>query len=290
MVARSSRIKLSAGHIFWHEAGADGRPVVIFLHGSWHDNTQWASAIEILSQNFQCLAIDLLGFGNSTALQVPTSIEMEVDCLHEFLTALKLRRVYLVGHSLGAWIAVSYALKYPQVVAGIVVISPEGFSLNNWKQYHFPTKLLVANPTLFKVWLKGLQVITSIADGAEFLEKSQDSWRLLDRFPTTCKLLFQRSKTEIRRELVADRLERFSLPFLILQPDTAKRIIIEQSQAYAGAVRQAEYKLINGSSFTAVGGASLQENRELMPQMAREIQIFLDRIQLQIEQSASPGG
>ena len=139
MVARSSRIKLSAGQIFWHEAGEDRRPVVIFLHGSWHDNTQWSSAIEILSQNFQCLAIDLLGFGNSTALQTPTSIEMEVDCLHEFLTTLKLRRVYLVGHSLGAWIAVSYALKYPQVVAGVVVISPEGFSLNNWQQYHFTT-------------------------------------------------------------------------------------------------------------------------------------------------------
>jgi pimeloyl-ACP methyl ester carboxylesterase len=282
MVARSSRIKLSAGHIFWCEAGADRRPVVIFLHGSWHDRTQWASAIEILSQNFQCLAIDLLGFGNSTALQMPTSIEMEVDCLHEFLTALKLRRVYLVGHSLGAWIAVSYALKYSQVVAGVVAISPEGFSLNNWKQYHFSTKLVVANPALFKVWLKGLQVITSIADGAEFLEKSQDRWRSIDLFPTTCKLLFQRSTNEIRCELVADRLDRFSLPFLILQPDTAKRIIIEQSQAYAGAVRQSEYKLINGSGFTA--------DRELMPQMAREIQIFLDRIQLQIEQNASPGG
>jgi pimeloyl-ACP methyl ester carboxylesterase len=279
MVAHSSRIKLSAGQIFWHEAGADRRPVVIFLHGSWHDNTQWSSAIEILSQNFQCLAIDLLGFGNSTALKTPSTIETEVDCLHEFLTTLKLRQVYLVGHSLGAWIAVSYALKYPDSVTGIVAISPEGFSLKNWQQYHFPTKLVISNSVLFKVWLKGLQLITSIADGARPLEKSQTYWRLLDKFPTTCKLLFQRSTREIRRELVADRLDRFSLPFLILQPDTAKPIIIEQSQAYARAVRQAEYKLING---TSVAG-----DRELMPQMAQEISGFLDRIQLQIEQNTS---
>lgn len=282
MVARSSRIKLSAGQIFWHEAGADRRPVVIFLHGSWHDNTQWSSAIEILSQNFQCLAIDLLGFGNSIALQTPTTIEMEVDCLHEFLTALKLRRVYLIGHSLGAWIAVSYALKYPQSVTGIVAISPEGFSLNNWQQYHFLAKLVIGNPVLFKVWLKSLQIVASIADGAKPLEKAQANWRLLENSPTTCKLLFQRSTREIRRELVADRLDRFSLPFLILQPDTAKQIIIEQSQAYASAVRQAEYKLINGSN--------LASDRELMPQVAREISDFLDRVQLQFEQNASLGG
>jgi pimeloyl-ACP methyl ester carboxylesterase len=277
MVARSSRIKLSAGQIFWSEAGDNRRPVVIFLHGSWHDRTQWSSAIEILSQNFQCLAIDLLGFGNSTASQTPISIEMEVDCLHEFLTTLKLRRVYLVGHSLGAWIAVSYALKYPQVVAGVAVISPEGFSLNSWKQYHFPTKLVVANPALFKVWLKGVQVVTSISDGAEVMEKSQAYWRLLDKFPTTCKLLFQRSTSEIRRELVVDRLDEFNLPFLILQPDTAKPIVIEQSQAYARAVRQSEYKLINGSS--------VNSERELMPQMAREIQLFLDRVELQCDRT-----
>ncbi len=282
MVARSSRIKLSAGQIFWREAGDDRRPALIFLHGSWHDNTQWSSAIEILSQSFQCLAIDLLGFGNSDALQVPTSIDIEVDCLHEFLTTLKLRQVYLVGHSLGAWIAVNYALKYPQSVTGIVAISPEGFSLNNWKQYHFSTKLVVGTPVLFKVWLKGLQVITSIADDARTLEKSQDRWRLFEKFPTTCKLLFQRSTTEIRRELVADRLDRFNLPFLILQPDTAKQIIIEQSQAYALAVSQAEYR--------SIVGANLAADRDLMPQMAREIQVFIDRIQLQIEQNASLGG
>lgn len=282
MVARSSRIKLSAGQIFWHEAGADRRPVVIFLHGSWHDNLQWSSAIEILSQNFQCLAIDLLGFGNSVALKTPSTIEMEVDCLHEFLTTIKLRRVYLVGHSLGAWIAVSYALKYPDSVTGIVAISPEGFSLNNWKQYHFPTKLVIGNSVLFKVWLKGLNLVTSIADGAISLEKFQTYWRLLEKFPTTCKLLFQRSKREIRRELVADRLDRFNLPFLILQPDTAKQVIIEQSQAYARAVHQAEYKLINGANLTG--------DRELMPQMVWEISDFLDRVQLQIEQNASLGG
>ncbi|WP_310418927.1 alpha/beta hydrolase [Chamaesiphon sp. OTE_8_metabat_110] len=271
MVDRSSRIKLSAGQIFWHEAGDSRRPVLIFLHGSWHDRTQWDGAINLLSKNFHCLALDLLGFGNSIAVQAPNSIEMEVDCLQEFITALKLRQIYLIGHSLGAWIAVSYALKYPKLVKGIVTISPEGFSVANW-QYQFTTRWLLSQPSMFRLWLNSLQVIASIGDGVEPLTKSLAYWGFFKRFPTTCKLLFQRSERDIRRELVADKLAQFKLPLLILQSDRAERQTIEQSQSYARSVRTSEYKLIKEPALTSPP--------ESIRQMAVEIQDFLDRLQL----------
>jgi pimeloyl-ACP methyl ester carboxylesterase len=274
MVDRSSRIKLSAGQIFWREAGDDRRPVLIFLHGSWHDRTQWESAIDLLSRDFHCFAIDLLGFGNSIALKTPDSIEIEVDCLNEFLMALKLRQVYLVGHSLGAWIAVSYTLKYPKSVKGVIAISPEGFSLTNWK-YYLVTKWLLSHPLIFKLWLNGLKVLTSISDDARPLEQSQSYWSFFKKFPTTCYLLFQRSRREISQELVADRLSQFSQPLLIVQSDRADRFEIEQSQAYAQAVCQSEYKLIEESELTSP--------RESMLYIAQEIQEFLIRVQLQID-------
>jgi pimeloyl-ACP methyl ester carboxylesterase len=272
MVDRSSRIKLSAGQIFWHEAGDNRRPVLIFLHGSWHERTQWDRAIEILSKNFHCLALDLLGFGNSIALQAPTSIEMEVDCLHEFITALKLHEVYLIGHSLGAWIAMSYALKYPKSVKGVTIVDPEGFALSN--RQGLLTQWVLAHPLIFKLCLNGLKVMTSIGDGAQPLEKSLSYWKFFNKFPTTCKLLFQRSNREIRRELVADRLAQFSLPLLVLQSARADRQTIEQSQAYARATQISEYMLIEASD--------LISSQASMQQIAHEIQEFLDRLQPRI--------
>ena len=274
MVDRSSRIKLSTGQISWHEAGDDRRPVLIFLHGSWHDRRQWDRAIELLSKDFHCLAIDLLGFGNSTAIETPNSIEMEVDCLHEFITALKLRQVYPIGHSLGAWIAISYALKYPKLVKGIVTISPEGFFRSN-RQYNLGTKWLLAHPAIFELWLNSLQAMVSIGDGAEPLEKSLAYWNFYKQFPTTCKLLFQRSVRDISRELVADRLAQFRLPLLILQSDRAHRQTIEQSQAYARNISTSEYKLIAESASTSP--------QELMGRIAIEIQEFINRLQLQVD-------
>src|SRR6478672_1523022 len=95
---RNSRIRLSQGQIFWREVGQG--PVLVFLHGSWSDSSQWISVIERLSEDYACFAVDLLGFGESERPQVHYSIEFEVECLVEFLETLNLRQVYLIGHSL----------------------------------------------------------------------------------------------------------------------------------------------------------------------------------------------
>ena len=231
----NSRIKVSAGQIFWRETGDNHRPHAIFLHGSWDDSRQWQPIIELLGHNFHCLAIDLLGFGNSTAVETPGSISVEVDCLHEFVTALKLRPVYLVGHSLGAWVAISYALKYPDLVQGVVAISPEGFSLANWQQYSKFTRWLLAHPRLFKLWLSGLAVVTSISDGADPLVKRQKYWNFFHDFPTTCKILFQQSSNDLQAELVANRLRQIGAPFLVLQSD------VDSSQAKRHRWRQTKW-------------------------------------------------
>jgi pimeloyl-ACP methyl ester carboxylesterase len=269
MVDRSSHIKISTGQIFWRESGDSENPIVIFLHGSWDDSNQWAKIVEPLSKNFHCFAIDLLGFGNSTSIESPNSIEVEVDCLHEFLTALKLRPVYLIGHSLGAWIAVSYTLKYPDLVQGVVAISPEGFSLTYWQQYSQLTKWLLTQPWLFKLWLSGLKVMASIGDGAYPMVKHQSQWTLLDKFPTTYQLFFKRSIQSIDRELVATKLSQFRKSFLVLQNDADNRLTIEQSQAYARAVWKSEYQWIT--------------DREADLQIALEIQRFIDRVQTKID-------
>jgi pimeloyl-ACP methyl ester carboxylesterase len=275
MVDRSSHIKISTGQVFWREAGDSENPVVIFLHGSWDDSNQWAKIVEPLSKNFHCFAIDLLGFGNSIAIETPSSIEIEVDALQEFITALKLRPAYLVGHSLGAWIAVSHTLKYPDLVQGVVAISPEGFSLMYWQQYSQFTKWLLMHPWLSRLWVGGLKVLASVSDGGYPMVKHQPQWVLLDKFPTTYRLFFERSIQSISAELVAERLSQFRKSFLVLQNETDNQLTIQQSQAYAKAVWKSEYQSIKNSESGSIEEADLQ--------IVLEIQGFIDRVQTKID-------
>ena len=275
MVDRSSHIKISTGQIFWREAGDNENPIIIFLHGSWEDSQQWGKIIEPLSKNFHCFAIDLLGFGNSTAIKTPNLIEIEVNCLHEFLTTLKLHPIYFVGHSLGAWVAINYTLKYPDLVQGVVAISPEGFSLAYWQQYDRFAKWLMMRPLLFRLWVSGLKVIASVSDGAYPMVKHKPQWTLLDKFPTTYKLFFERSIESIKHELVAERLSQFRKSFLVLQNEADDRLTIEQSKAYAKAVWKSEYQWIKNTESISIQDTDIQ--------IALEIQGFIDRVQTKID-------
>ena len=124
---RNSRVKLSVGQIFWREIGQG--PSLVFLHGSWEDGSQWLRTIELLNSHYQCFAPDLLGFGDSERPNVHYSIELEVECLAQYLDTLNLREVYLIAHSVGGWVAASYALKYPDRVQGLVLLAPEGVQI-----------------------------------------------------------------------------------------------------------------------------------------------------------------
>ena len=130
---RNSRRQLTQGLLFWREAG-EGTPI-IFLHGAWNNSSQWVSVVESLSDNFHCFAPDLLGFGESENPNVHYSIDLEVECIAEFVQALRLEKVYLIGYSLGGWIAARYALKYPDKVYGLVLLAPEGVAVQGQERY-----------------------------------------------------------------------------------------------------------------------------------------------------------
>ncbi|NJL39258.1 MAG: alpha/beta hydrolase [Leptolyngbyaceae cyanobacterium SL_5_9] len=238
---RNSRIRLSQGQLFWREVGQGA--ALVFLHGSWTDSSQWLPLVERLSQTYHCVAPDLLGFAESERPKLHYSIELQVECLAEYLEALKLRQVYLVGHSLGGWIAASYALRFADQVKGLVLLSPEGVQLEGGDRWQW-SRWLTRQPPLALWLLKLLLPFAKVFGWRESIERSLQLRQTLMRSPVACKLLFNRRNAEIRAELLStDRISCLKLPILILQGQddaTAAR----PNQAIAQAP-QAELKLIS---------------------------------------------
>jgi len=92
---------------------------LVFLHGSGGNSGAWSEQYSVLYKSFNIAAVDLPGHGQSEG-----SGEKEIFAyvlrLKEILEVLQLKRPVLVGHSLGAAIALGFAVKYPQDVSGIV--------------------------------------------------------------------------------------------------------------------------------------------------------------------------
>lgn len=103
-----------------YEVNGEGDPIVL-IHGFGLDSRIWGKHVEELSKSNKVITYDLRGFGKSS---LPSGTYSHSEDLHELLKELNIQNPKIVGHSFGGEIAVEYALRYPNEVNNLVLISP----------------------------------------------------------------------------------------------------------------------------------------------------------------------
>lgn len=101
--------------------------VLLLIHGLGSNAKGWQRNIPAWAVDHRVLAVDLPGYGYSDKGAYRYSMSFYATVLSEFLAGLDVDRATWVGHSMGAQIAMVAALEQPDVVAGLVLISPAGF-------------------------------------------------------------------------------------------------------------------------------------------------------------------
>lgn len=101
----------------------EGRPTIILDHVSGGSSMDWALIQPKLAEHTRVCAYDRAGFGWSDYNPAPRSLEQQVKELHGLLQGANEHAPYiLVGHSYGAHVDRVYATKYPDEVAGMVLM------------------------------------------------------------------------------------------------------------------------------------------------------------------------
>ena len=78
--------------------------VFVLVHGYFGGSAQWAYELDYLSHQFDVIAIDLPGFGDSHAVPAPQSIEGFAQAVLDQLDAMAVNKFRLLGHSMGGMI------------------------------------------------------------------------------------------------------------------------------------------------------------------------------------------
>ena len=99
-----------------------GRSVVL-LHGFLENGTFFNTLAEVLSTRYQVICIDLLGHGKTENLGYIHTMELQANIVKAVLNHLKLRKVSLIGHSMGGYICLAFAKLYPTNVVGICLLN-----------------------------------------------------------------------------------------------------------------------------------------------------------------------
>lgn len=102
------------------ERFGSGRPI-IFIHGAGGSGVLWYLQKEYLKDFAQAVLVDLPGHGGSHGKGY-ASIEDYRDICYETMRNARLERCFVAGHSMGGAIAMSLALAYPDMTAGLILV------------------------------------------------------------------------------------------------------------------------------------------------------------------------
>jgi 2-hydroxymuconate-semialdehyde hydrolase len=127
----------------YHELG-EGTPI-LFLHGSGTGVTaaaNWWLNLPELSKAGRCIAIDSIGYGQTVVAEgTEYGIREWVRHAVRVLDALGIEKTWIVGNSLGGWLAFQFVIDFPERVEGIISMGTGGAKLTGALKGH-------SNPTL----------------------------------------------------------------------------------------------------------------------------------------------
>lgn len=108
------------------------KPTLVFLHGIGNSGATWDGVVRALPEGTNYIIVDLLGFGESPQPDwMVYSARTQANALAKTLLVSGVRgRVMMVGHSMGALVAVEFARRYPALIQSLILCSPPIYSLD----------------------------------------------------------------------------------------------------------------------------------------------------------------
>ena len=108
----------SNGTQLYYEMMGEGHPLVL-VHGGYMDRRMWDDQFAAFAQHYRVIRYDVRGFGKTTLPPVPYTDGQD---LYNLLSFLGIKKIYLIGLSLGGEIAIDFTLDYPNMIDALILV------------------------------------------------------------------------------------------------------------------------------------------------------------------------
>jgi pimeloyl-ACP methyl ester carboxylesterase len=133
----TNEVRLAQGVIRYRDTG-EGRPL-IFVHGAFVDGQLWRKVVPELSDNFRCIVPDLPLGSHSVAFDADADLSPYglAKLIADFIAALDLDDVTLVGNDTGGGLCQIVVTRHPERISGLVLTPCDAYEDFPPRFFHF---------------------------------------------------------------------------------------------------------------------------------------------------------
>jgi pimeloyl-ACP methyl ester carboxylesterase len=250
----------------------EGMPVIL-LHGFFGDASTLELIAKGLSDQYCCISLELLGFGDSSKPDLRYLIDHQVDFLREFTIAKNISRFYLIGYSYGAWAAAAYAIQHadssilaPDLIS-LTLIAPAGIRDDSFVgRYDYLKPLLLWKTPLLDLLLDVISPFASLMGKAKSFDSIYQARKAFTTQPAARSFLIDRLKPEDAVDTVEQEIDRIITPTLVIAGEIDSTIPLWHSQTYADKIPQAQLVIVAGADHDLVQTHPAEVTRSIVKQ------------------------
>ncbi|MBT3322949.1 MAG: alpha/beta hydrolase [Anaerolineae bacterium] len=199
----------------YYEISGKGETLV-FIHGLGSSAEDWHFQTNFFSKNFQAIAYDVRGHGQSEKAKPPYSVALFTKDLKALLDKLGIEKAHIIGLSMGGWIAFQFALDYPNAIVSLTIV-------NSWADMRlktFQNKLnFFQRSVLFR--LLSMRKIGEVIGARMFIKAEQKELLegFVDKWAKNHKPSYMASFKAAKGWTVEKRLGEITCPVLVIAAD-----------------------------------------------------------------------
>ncbi len=225
----------------YYEISGQG-PALVLLHGWTENHKFWKFQTPTFSREYNVIAIDLRGHGESDKPKTGYSIQTFADDLHHLLNTFETNRAIIVGHSMGGMTALVFCLKYPEKVKALILVNTTSVGVHE-------AGLISPKETLQMIRTSGFENIVEHFFAQTFFAPgtSEDliSWAKSEVLKTPQYVVEEALKAIMEHDVTA-RLSEITVPTLIIHGTQDFAISVKMAEMMNEKILNSNLQIIEG--------------------------------------------
>ncbi|MDI9308861.1 MAG: alpha/beta hydrolase [Limnohabitans sp.] len=188
--------------------------VIVLLHGFLENSTMWDFYLDEFSKQYEVVCIDLLGHGKTECIGYVHTMEDIAEAVLAILTNLKIEKATFVGHSMGGYVSLALAEKYPEMFNGLVLLNSTAYADDHERKINRNRAIKMAQREYYSLVQMSIANLFSIDNRDRLLAEIENTKKEALKTPLQGYIACQEGM-KIRKERVKI-LQKATFPTLLI--------------------------------------------------------------------------